>query len=276
MNNLFKILPAAEAATGLHLLAEADETGIAFVFFRTSPFIAEGMLWYQYERDQTDTAKLNALETLLREEPFNGRPFLSVTLCFNGKETVLIPKKYYDASGAAAMLDLHYGEEKNASISSEKINKPEAILAYKIDSGLSAIWTSRFPGSSIRHSSALQINHFSITDNVLVCIVSPGNCKIIVYKNGLLQLEQKFDYMVPADVVYHLLNACTQFEMSPEEVTVLLSGLIESSSSLYKEIYKYFMHVKFDEAATENASEAFMQYPPHYFSNLIHLATQCA
>ncbi len=276
MNNLFKILPAAEDAAALHLLAETDDAGITFVFYTADPFEIKGLQWYQYKKDTSYLDNINALEKLLSDEDILQQPFLSVTLCSDVKEAILVPGKYFDVQNAEAMISLQYGEGYEGEILSEETPAINAVLAYKPSSAFIKIWNRKFPTSTTHHSTALQLRYKSFDANVLDCIISPRYIKLFFYKNGMLQLVQQFDYKVPADVVYHMLNGCMKYEMEPTEVSILLSGLIEENSALYQEIYKYFLHVRFDDSATDLCSEAFQQYPSHYFSSLIHLARQCA
>ncbi len=242
LNNLFKILPAAEDTAALHLMAEAEEAGIAFVFYTANPFEIKGLQWSQFEKDATPSEKINALEKLFSSEDNLQQYFLSVTLCSNAKEAILVPGKYFDVHNAKAMISLQYGEGLNGEILGEEAAAINAVLAYKPDTTFNKIWGKKFPTSTTHHSTALQLRYKSFDVNVLDCIVSPRHIKLFVYKNAMLQLVQQFDYKTPADVVYHLLNSCMQYEIEPSEVSVLLSGLIEENSALYQEIYKYFLH----------------------------------
>jgi hypothetical protein len=90
-------------------------------------------------------------------------------------------------------------------------------------------------------------------------------------KDSKLILAQSFPYSTPEDVVYYLLKACQQFSLSQKEVSVHLSGLIDKQSSLFKELYQYFIHPEFREAGWNSGSE----FPAHFFTSLNDLA-QCA
>ncbi|MEO7266209.1 MAG: DUF3822 family protein [Ferruginibacter sp.] len=276
MNNLIKILPSAEDASTLHLLAETDDAGIAFVFYTSDPFEMKGLHWYQFAKGTSSLDNINEMEKLLSSEEILQQPFLSVALCSNVKEAILVPEKYFNVQNAEAMISLQYGNGYDGKILSEETPVINAVVAYKPATTFIKIWNQKFPGSTTHHSTALQLKDKSFDANVLDCIISPLFIKLFLYKNGMLQIVQQFDYKVPADVVYHMLNSCMQFELEPAKVFILLSGLIEENSALYQEIYKYFLQVKFMESPTDLCSEAFQEYPSHYFSSLIHLARQCA
>lgn len=97
--------------------------------------------------------------------------------------------------------------------------------------------------------------------------------RVAVYKKGQLQLAQQYHFSAPLDVVYYLLKICAGFGLSQQETPLLVSGFIDESSALYKEIYQYFLNIRFHGAEpVEMDGQAVPQY---YFSSLYNLA-QCA
>jgi hypothetical protein len=88
-----------------------------------------------------------------------------------------------------------------------------------------------------------------------------------------LQVIQNFQYKVPEDAAYHLLNVCERFEVKANDTVLHLNGMIDPDSNLYNELYKYFLQTAFGtlpEIFTYN--EEIKKYPEHYFSHLFELA----
>jgi hypothetical protein len=92
---------------------------------------------------------------------------------------------------------------------------------------------------------------------------------LMVTKADRLLLLQAYQYATPGDVLYYLLKACHHFLLDQNEVTVRLSGLIDINSSLYNELYQYFINIGFREA-TWQAPPA--DLPAHFFTSLNDLA----
>jgi hypothetical protein len=91
--------------------------------------------------------------------------------------------------------------------------------------------------------------------------------KIVVHliKDGKQQLINSYKYQKAEDVSYTLLNICKQFQL--ENVHLEISGLLEETSALYKEIYKYFTDIEFTSLSpANNYSEEITKFPAHYFS----------
>ena len=83
---------------------------------------------------------------------------------------------------------------------------------------------------------------------------------------------QTFLYQVPEDVVYFLLNICRQFELSPEEAALIISGYVEDDSALFTEVRKYFLHCIMDEPPQTFTGSVFNPMPAHFFSWLLKMA----
>ena len=66
---------------------------------------------------------------------------------------------------------------------------------------------------------------------------------------------------------------CQQNEVSATDVVLVLNGMIETTSNLYKEMYKFFLNISVD-ALPEKVllAENFDGLSEHYFSPLVKLA----
>jgi Protein of unknown function (DUF3822) len=100
----------------------------------------------------------------------------------------------------------------------------------------------------------------------------PNRVLVSVIKDKQLHLLQSYTYEAAEDVGYYLLNVCQQLQLAPENVPVILSGMIDVSSVLYTEIYKYFGQVSLEKFSVTSAIPALEEYPPHFFSPLMKMA----
>ncbi|WP_447639842.1 MULTISPECIES: DUF3822 family protein [Chitinophagaceae] len=85
-------------------------------------------------------------------------------------------------------------------------------------------------------------------------------------QNGQLLFIRRIHFMSPMDSVYHIVNAANQYGQKLEDVTVVLSGMVESDSNLFNAIYKYIPNIEID-SVTKNLfdTEKFTDYPEHFF-----------
>jgi hypothetical protein len=107
----------------------------------------------------------------------------------------------------------------------------------------------------------------------LSVIFYPRRILVALTGNGQVQLFQSFEYEAAEDVAYYLLNICRQFDKSPETIPVGMSGMIDESSTMYNEILKYFGQAELEPFSPPPGVTTLEEYPPHFFSPLLKLAT---
>ena len=98
----------------------------------------------------------------------------------------------------------------------------------------------------------------------------PKQFRVMVMKEGKPLLAQTYTYSAPLDVVYYLLKIFEQLQLKHEEVQVLVSGLIEEDSALYKELYNYFLHLQMQQGSQITLENN--NYPEHFFTSMYNLA----
>ncbi len=132
-------------------------------------------------------------------------------------------------------------------------------------------WVSRkFPTARFWHQYSLDVrNSIGVTEEgrLQVDFRKEEFVVIATNRNNIL-LTQTFEYTTPEDVLFYLLKICNQFSLSRERVELQLSGLVDKQSSLYKELYQYFINIKFRNAQWNTGVE----YPAHFFTSLNDLA----
>ena len=94
--------------------------------------------------------------------------------------------------------------------------------------------------------------------------------RVMVKKDHHIHLVQTYSYSSPMDVVYFLLKICSEFQLPQDETQIIISGLIEENSALYKELHNYFLHLHFTISETLSLPEH--EYPNHFFTSLHNLA----
>ncbi|MFZ1530118.1 MAG: DUF3822 family protein [Ferruginibacter sp.] len=271
MKTAFFILPEGEKQ---HVLLEAGTDGFACIFFTRDPFCINGASVYDFSNDVSPLSLQGNFEKIMNDNRKFFENALSVSVMLNVKETILVPREYFNESSAEEMLGLVFGEDKNTSVFKDELNGLGAVNIYRTHHKLAGMLSRQFTAAPTRHSTTVQLNCFTANDNTLHCIVYPHKLKIILFKNGKFQLAQYFSYGTPDDAVYHLLGVCGHHGIPAPVVSLQLYGLIDEKSNLYGEIYKYFAHVQFAAVpAGTQLSQEIIQYPPQFFSHLVIAAT---
>lgn len=270
MKIAFKIPPHTEDYSSLHLVAEAGSDEVSFLIFEKQPFTAHGFYTFNFDKHLNVSALTERVAEIIENEDVLSKPFASSTIFYNYREVTPVPDEYFTYGQNEAVCNLLFGEDKRTIVFHENIKAIPAKVIYRAPQKLHDMLRNHFAGSIFKHAAS-QINEQS--GNAIDCTVYHSTIRLVVWKDGKLQLLQYFDYTSPSDVVYHLLDTCRQLGLSPEEVKLLLNGMIVESSVLYEEIYKYFLHVALKVLPQEvSLAGKLNDHPHHFYSHLIEPA----
>jgi hypothetical protein len=130
----------------------------------------------------------------------------------------------------------------------------------------------RLPSKKIYNAftPALKIYNGFVAEDQICVHFSINSFRVIVKKTQKVQLAQNYFYKSPLDVVYYLLKICYEFGLKQKELYLVLSGLVEADSALYKELHSYFENLHFAHAPLIDLPSD--KHPHHFFTSLYNLA----
>ena len=273
MNIAFKIPPEADNYSDMHMLAEVGHNEISFLIFRKAPLSPLGFYMYSLDKQISGTEYAEALENAIRKEHVLHQQFASCTVFCNYNESVLVPAAYYNETEKDNYCDLLFGRDKTSGCFMEEIKGADIKNVFRIPGKVHQIINTFFPSHTFLHSTSVQVETAGSDGDAMKCIVYHNSIKLLMFKQSKLQIVQYFEYEGPTDVCYHMLNICERFGVSPSVVQVLLSGMIEESSNLYREIYNYFMNVSFVSLPADTIlSDKLNEHPHQFYAHLTALA----
>lgn len=252
-------------------MIELGWESVSFVYFSTDPFQVNGICVFQFPKNITAIDLADELLAFFQVEQLSS--FERTYVCYNFRECTLVPASLYKENMLNEMLNLVFPGNNRASNFAEPVKDMDIIAAYRVDNRVESVINQQFPQAEFYHALSLLLPSLGRHSNLFYCVVYQYSIRVILFKDGQLQIAQFFDYSTPTDVAYHLLNVCTQHGLSPSEITLTLSGLIDKKSNLYDELYRYFMTIVLSEKDGDSEiAQAITQYPEHFFSHLISLA----
>ena len=270
MKAAFNILPVKNENERLYLLIEAGDYGISFTWYSKDPLDVKGLTVYNFTWSTTAAEKAIELESILGSDAVFNEINESVHICYDFKESILVPAVFYKPGTEKALLELMHDTDNNSIIKSELI--ADKFNTYAVENKIETLLLNRFPDAKTHHSTTLQLQNGFPAGDQLFCIIFHNTIKVILSRDGALQIVQHFSYAGHTDAAYHLLNCCEQYKLKSTAVTLHLSGLVDTSSMLYNELYKYFLNIEFDRIQDGiNLQERIKFYPLHYFSHLTTL-----
>jgi hypothetical protein len=178
-------------------------------------------------------------------------------------EQVFIPRKLADNNFASIVYQAE-------NVLNDHIPEWQVINQYSIPDEINKGIRQKFGNAEFYHVHSATLKDFTGFDAAeqLIVNISPKDFRVVVKKSGKLQLAQVYNYEASLDVVYYLLKIVTEFELNANDVLLVVSGLIEEESALYKELHQYFHNIRF---ANHGELKFEHPHPQHFFSTVFNL-----
>lgn len=225
---------------------------------------------FEFEKKDDLLLNLQVNETIFST---NDQTQDKILICYNFRESILVPSKFYNKENNSSMLDLMFGQAEDFVLIQDHIDSRNIYNIYRVPEEVHHWFLLHFPKCKFLHSTNNQASEI-LEETVIRCIVCYGAMKIIFSDQGQIQLIQQYQYKTPEDALYYLLRICENQGVKPNEVKIQLNGLLTADSSLYDLIYNYFTDIKFCSSPVgEFELEKGNEIPTHYYSHLLALGT---
>jgi len=269
LKSSFHIKSAAEhnpANSILLLIAGIRHCSYAVMNYLSKELVEFG--YYTAVEEEADYSKFFEDHGLM-----NNR-YYQTAIAYDAKESVQVPSVVYKYEEGQLHLDAIYGKDVHVNIVSENLPALNLYNVYRLPSTLHATISRKFLSGKFWHLYTVALKNLPSNQSELIFIdFKTDEFSLVILKEKKLLLCQTFAYTTPDDVLYHLLKSCQQLNLSQKQAKIFLSGLIEKDSALYRELYKYFIHLEFESLAGEvKLAEELSAHPQHYYSSISKLA----
>jgi hypothetical protein len=176
-----------------------------------------------------------------------------------------MPAHLYSPDQAKAQLELFFGPKPGMHTSADLLPIAQMALAWQLPEDLYVAITAYFKILRVRHvGSCLLKNAVEAGKTVGKMVVYGTHCWVSLWGNGALLIIKSVAVSQADDLSWHLLNACRQFGLQPEEVSWEIAGMAEENSPLWAAVTRFFEPVQAMAPRVELPEEL----PGHYFAHL--------
>ena len=214
------------------------------------------------------------ISSLIDGGPELTQSFRQTVIGYYMRENIMIPSKLYHFEETKKLLQALYEKEQNSAIS-ESVSEWQLYNAYNVPLSLHELLSRSFATGNFWHVYSITLkNRIGQQEgSKLIIDFKTDSFSIVATKSNSILLAQIFAYSKPADILYWLLKICKEFSLARTEVSLLLSGLIDRKSAVYKDLEQYFLNIEFASVINGvRLSNQFHEYPVHFFSSLYKLA----
>lgn len=274
MRTVFEILPSSFDPETCKLLCEVSNEGFSFCIKDEEKNSFLGLGIYHFDKNKPAVGFPIALQIIFHQKEILSKKFKKVCVVYSFRESVLIPFSLYDKKKDLTLMNMMFGDlNSNQTILTDVITDESAYNTYRVSTAISEVIQNQFPDASNLHQYSLLLKKPMVETDHLSVIFYAQKVIVRLIKDGKHQLVNTFNYQTPEDVSYVLLNICDQFKI--ENAHLIISGLLEENSPLYKEVYKYFNKIELATLPEGSLySEEITQHPSHYFSYIFAI-DQC-
>ena len=269
--------PAEEDPSQCRLLIEVGSGSLIYVLLNIRGMRPVAIRVYQWSQQKSAEAE-SILRGILETDPVLSHFGASeIFVVYNYAESNLVPEKFFSADMTRPVTNLIYGDLSNDLILDEKIPWFEFHNVYRVPARIHFLMQEKFDLARYWHFYSLQLKCYKMFTAkeeaaYMKAFFYPDKMILLVSKNGQLQLIQHFVYQDSKDVLYNLLNCCTQLNMNREVLVLDLAGMIEKKSVLYTDLELYFLNIRFDGMEDSiKMTDELMQFPGHFFSSLLKM-----
>ena len=228
---------------------------------------------YHFNAGTSNDKAADYLKDIVNEQHLLRQPFKKIYIIYTFSEALLVPTKFVNTGTTSEMLDLVYGEDSESITRSDFVDQLNLQSIYRVPRLVEDVVTNLYPNATHRHLYSILSEANKSAGNQLYCIFSTNHLMVQLIKNGQLQIIQQFEYKSPEDAAYFILSVCEQFEITLNETEVVLNGMIDEESALYKELRKYLLKIRFSTLPeTFTYDDGIKNYASHYFSHLFEIA----
>lgn len=268
MNTVFEILPSAYEPENCSLICEVSNEGFSYCIKDEEANNFLGLAVYHYDSAKPAVGFPISLQVLFHQKAIFSKKFKKVCVTYSFPQSVLIPFSMFNREKNQTLMNMMFGDvDGNDIILSDVISDQSLYNTYRLSAATVEMVKNQFPNASISHQYSLILKKALNGNDQLSVIFYTQKVVVHLVKEGKHQLMNSYNFTAEKDISYILLNICKQFEI--KKIHLVLCGLIEENSALYKEIYKYFDDMEFPGFREGyQYSEGITSFPSHYFSHI--------
>ncbi len=217
-----------------HLAISLSRDGATFVSLHDSRIDQEHAI--SFHGFNVSVVK-NQLNEVFGSVSFLGEEFDEVTLAWNTNKSTLVPNGIFAETDANAVFKLCFGDSIDSSeIDYNRFWEAGVVNVFEIPTWIKTFFVIKFPRIVIQHMGthalrgALDSNAFNLKASL---IINESYFFLSMIKHNQLQFYSFFDAQSSEDVVYHLVFALQQKELTEEKGLIeLIPGANDLSVSL--------------------------------------------
>lgn len=221
--------------------------------------------------------KITDMKTIFSSDEKLLHNYKSTKIGIDAHAFTLVPDRLFDADDKELYLEKTSRINQKEWINNDYILFNHSQLVYAWESELIAVLKNYFPSSQMFHNVTSLMNGWrkqaEVKEGKKIYIhVFKDHFTIAFFDERDLIFVNRFSFQTSGDFLYYTLMTYDRFDLKPESIPTILSGLVVEESEIYKKLFSYIRHLQFMPIIPYyEFSEEFQQLPHHHYFDLYSL-----
>ncbi len=232
----------------------------------------------EFEKEAAENGSLVGLRDWLLEHRDWTRQWSKLWILHDCPQVSIVPAALYNVDNGKELLDAQFGDLFKGTLLTEQVSGRQDYAIYRIPTEAYHALSNAHPNSLHRHLLSVWLAWLeklpTAAAGQIFLLFDNNRVAVAIRKEDWL-LVQSYAFQQPEDISYYLLAATTHLNLDPETVELFFNGWIDTGSSLYAELFKYFRNIAVTPApeGVTLSAESLQDQPEHYFTPLMQLAS---
>lgn len=251
-----------------YLLVQTGNGFIGFASFQPGEKKVNSWVLFKVDEQLTAAQFEEKLSAIAANYAWVHTNYQKVILLQYASVNVLVPAMLNSDAGKDELLQLVHGPQTNRVLVKDIVLQQSLVNHYAVDADIASILNKRFTKGEWWHVQSLLLTKTASAEARITATIHFNEVQITVERNGKWLLLQSYHYHTPEDVLYYLLNTMQQFDLSQEETTVYLQGMIDQHSALYDVLYLYILNLRLKDELQFSFPPVTEEHPVHLSASL--------
>ena len=246
-----------------HLSIQLSLDGFSFCIINKNEKHIERLEHFRFnDHSPTPDKLLQNVESVFKKERALQKRYGSTNITHVNQLSTLVPKSLFDEDRIRDYLKFSSKTYTNDYVVHDEIENHDMVNVYIPFVNVNNFFLERFGSFEYKHFSTVLVNNllntFKFSEHPhMFAHIGELQFEILVIANDKLLFYNSFNYQSEADFIYYILFTAEQLGLNPEEFELILAGIIDTESELYKIAYRYVRKV----GLMENRSA--YKFPPN-------------
>jgi hypothetical protein len=214
----------------------------------------------------------NNIETFFADDIFKQYSGKVKFVVYSTK-TIIVPKAFYSLEKEANILEFNVSIDNNEEIYRNKLRN-DSYNIFTINKNILALIKSNFTNFEIYNQASVIINENFVNqskDKTTLLIESEKQfIDVSLFIKSQLIFKNTFSYKTSTDFVFFVLNIFDKFNLQPEKIELIISGIFTNESNEIIMLSNYIKKIKYAKPSL-NYSYVFNDTKISKFTNLLNL-----